>query len=210
MHALDRFLPEFHFHERHAIRVRAPTDAVFHAIWDVTLTEMPLVRALFWLRALPALLLGRRYRPAGNETKRAAPIPILRAALARNFVLLHETPNQEIAVGTIGRFWQAAGGTARIPDARAFESFQDPTYARAGMDFRLTSSSDRLDTHVTTETRIQIPDSRARRRFAVYWLFVYPGSAFIRILWLRAIKRRAERAYAAHLHAEQSHVAHLA
>jgi hypothetical protein len=32
----------------------------------------------------------------------------------------------------------------------------------------------------------------ARRRFALYWRIIYPGSAFIRRMWLQAIKRRAE------------------
>ena len=48
-------------------------------------------------------------------------------------------------------------------------------------------------TVVTTETRIATTDERARRRFARYWRLVHPGSALIRIDWLRAIRRRAER-----------------
>ena len=31
----------------------------------------------------------------------------------------------------------------------------------------------------------------ARRRFAAYWRVIYPGSAIIRRMWLRAIERRA-------------------
>ncbi len=45
---------------------------------------------------------------------------------------------------------------------------------------------------LTTETRVFATDSRARRRFAVYWRVIYPGSALIRRSWLDAIKRRAE------------------
>jgi len=37
-------------------------------------------------------------------------------------------------------------------------------------------------------------DARARRRFKVYWFFVHPGSALMRRMWLRAVKRRAEAA----------------
>jgi hypothetical protein len=32
------------------------------------------------------------------------------------------------------------------------------------------------------------------RQFAVYWRLIHPGSDIIRRMWLRAIKRRAERA----------------
>jgi hypothetical protein len=46
---------------------------------------------------------------------------------------------------------------------------------------------------LTTETRIQGTDERARRSFRRYWRLVMPGSAAIRRAWLRAIRKRAER-----------------
>src|SRR6266542_3350602 len=45
--ALDRFLPDYHFVERHAIRVRAPAYVVYRATREVTAAEMPLVPLLF-------------------------------------------------------------------------------------------------------------------------------------------------------------------
>jgi hypothetical protein len=45
--------------------------------------------------------------------------------------------------------------------------------------------------HVSTETRVFASSDRARRRFARYWRVIYPGSALIRRMWLRAIERRA-------------------
>ncbi|HXT21641.1 MAG TPA: hypothetical protein VN923_12895, partial [Thermoanaerobaculia bacterium] len=47
-------------------------------------------------------------------------------------------------------------------------------------------------TRVTTETRVFATDDHARRRFAAYWRTIYPGSALIRRMWLRAIRARAE------------------
>jgi hypothetical protein len=47
-------------------------------------------------------------------------------------------------------------------------------------------------TMVTTETRIYATDASARRRFALYWRTIYPGSSLLRYTWLRAIKRRSE------------------
>jgi hypothetical protein len=35
-------------------------------------------------------------------------------------------------------------------------------------------------------------DRAYRRVFAAYWRVIYPGSALIRRMWLRAVKRRAE------------------
>jgi hypothetical protein len=46
---------------------------------------------------------------------------------------------------------------------------------------------------VTTETRVIGTDETAARGFAAYWRLIYPGSALIRRMWLRAIKERAEQ-----------------
>jgi hypothetical protein len=46
-------------------------------------------------------------------------------------------------------------------------------------------------TLLTTETRIYATDSVSQRKFARYWSVVYPGSALIRRMWLRAIRKRS-------------------
>jgi hypothetical protein len=58
------------------------------------------------------------------------------------------------------------------------------------MNFRLEDEGETC--LVSTETRVQTTDASSRRRFAMYWFVIYPGSALIRRMWLRAIKRRAE------------------
>lgn len=45
---------------------------------------------------------------------------------------------------------------------------------------------------VSTDTRVYANDDSSRRRFAMYWRVIYPGSSLIRVMWLRAIQRRAE------------------
>jgi hypothetical protein len=47
-------------------------------------------------------------------------------------------------------------------------------------------------TRLVTETRVRATDAAAERRFAAYWRLIYPGSAFIRRMWLDAIRRKAE------------------
>jgi hypothetical protein len=44
---------------------------------------------------------------------------------------------------------------------------------------------------VSTETRVFATSPEASRRFAAYWRTIYPGSAIIRRMWLRAIRKRA-------------------
>ena len=59
------------------------------------------------------------------------------------------------------------------------------------MNFQLTESGTG-SCEVTTETRVHTTDASAGRRFARYWRVIYPGSALIRRMWLRAVRDRAE------------------
>jgi hypothetical protein len=59
------------------------------------------------------------------------------------------------------------------------------------MNFRIEDAGPTACT-LTTETRVYATDASTRRRFAGYWRVIYPGSALIRRMWLRAIARRAE------------------
>jgi hypothetical protein len=47
---------------------------------------------------------------------------------------------------------------------------------------------------LSTATRVHVFDPRTRRKFGFYWRLISLGSGFIRVLWLKAVKRRAERA----------------
>ena len=107
-------------------------------------------------------------------------------------MLLGEALERELVVGTVGQFWKATGGTVKIADAAAFVAFGRPDCAKAALNFRVDPGPGGLVT-LSTETRIAVPDVAARRKFAMYWRLIYPGSALIRRLWLGAIKRRAER-----------------
>ena len=72
-----------------------------------------------------------------------------------------------------------------------FRALAEPGYAKAVMNFRLEDEGGGW-TRLVTETRIVATDDHARRRFAAYWRTIYPGSALIRRMWLRAIRARAE------------------
>jgi len=45
---------------------------------------------------------------------------------------------------------------------------------------------------LSTETRIDAKTITAKIAFALYWLMIRAGSGFIRRMWLRAIRKRAE------------------
>ena len=183
---LDDFLPAYHFHEVHSIRVHAAPDRVFRAVKAVTAREIRLLGLLLGIRSLPARLLGKS-RPASGEDA-----PILNAMARSGFLLLAEEADGEMVLGTIGRFWKPAGNKpVKIADAQQFLAFEHPGYAKVAMNFRVEDEGPG-SSKVSTETRILATDPAARRKFALYWSVIHTGSALIRRMWLRAVKKRAE------------------
>ena len=180
---LDQFTPVYQFNEFHSILIPAPKERVYHAIKFVTADEILLFRTLTWI--------GRFGRP-GPESIMNAPErqPLLDVATKTSFLLLAEEPNREIVVGTVvvaPPEWRPS----RHPTPEDFKAFRKPGFALAAMNFFLEDAGPGACT-VTTETRVYATDMSARRRFAAYWRVIYPGSALIRRMWLRAIARRAE------------------
>jgi len=179
---LDDFLPVYDFREVHSTSCSAPPATVMRAARELTLRELPLLVVLMAIRSLPALARGRRLPVRGT---------IVGAFVRGGFVIL-EDAREELVAGAAGRFWQVSGGLARI-EAPQFCGFAEPGYAKAAFDLRVEPCNGR--TVLTTETRILATDEGARRNFGRYWRLIRPGSAAIRLAWLRAIRRRAERAH---------------
>lgn len=180
---IDRFAPRWQFHEVHATRVSVACSLAYRATHQVTAAEIALFRTLTWIRRL-----GR----PGPESLLDAPerIPLLEVATRSGFIWLADDRNREIVVGTVLR----PPPNSRMPGTPGqFEAVSGPGSIKAVMNFRFTADGpDRCG--ITTETRVTATGASARRRFALYWRAIYPGSAIIRRMWLRAVKRRAEGA----------------
>ena len=94
--------------------------------------------------------------------------PILDVATRSGFRYLADDPPHELVVGT----------------------FVAP-HTAATMNFLVTPDG-RGGSNLSTETRVFATTEPMRRRFAVYWRIIHPGSDIIRRSWLRAIKEHAE------------------
>jgi len=181
---LDRLLPDYDVHEVHSIRVRAQPLEIQRALSELTADEIWLFRALMTVRGLGA---------RGSDGSR----PLLETAQEGGFAILALEPGREVVLGVIGRFWQLRQRAIQpIRSPADFAAFAEPGFARAALNF-LIEPLDGGACRVTTETRVIATDARARRAFRAYWTLVHPGSAFIRRMWLRALRRRAESASAA-------------
>ena len=153
---------------------------------ELTPRELPLLVMLMAIRSLPALARGRRAPMRGT---------IVDAFRRGGFVILEDTPD-ELVLGAIGRFWRASGGMKHVEPDR-FRGFSDPGWAKVAFAFRVEQIDAR--TVLETETRVVATDHAARLKFGRYWRLIRPASGAIRIAWLRAIRRHAERAHAQRL-----------
>jgi hypothetical protein len=177
---LDEFAPAWQFHEVHTIRIAAPPARVFDAILRVRADEIFLFHTLTWIRR------GGRPQPPSilNAGTRE---PLIDVATRTTFVRLAEDAPRELVVGTVVI---APGGKRPLQTPHLFQTPLPPGFALGTMNFVVTPDGPNAS-RVSTETRVFASDPSARRRFAAYWRVIYPGSALIRRMWLRAIERRA-------------------
>lgn len=183
MTILDDVLPKHDFNEFHSTRVHAPPEAIYAAARQVTAREIRLFRVLTWIRS-PHI--GKAPESILAPPPDAAVIDV---ALRSGFQLLGEAPPHEIVFGMVqGR----APYANTQPTPQDFKDLHRPGYAKIAMNFHVSPASNGWST-LSTETRILATDATARRRFGRYWRVIHPGSALIRVMWLRAIKSRAER-----------------
>ncbi len=178
---LDRHLPTADVSEHHTLIVAAPPERVLAAARDLRCREVPLQFALMSLRGLPRLLRGRTV--LGLDSL------LLDELVRLGFVPLDERED-ELAYGVTGRFWSLDGGLRRIGPER-FAAFDEPGWAQAALAFSVAPHP--AGTLLSTETRVRATDPDSLRSFRRYWRLIYPGSAAIRLEWLRAIRRRAQR-----------------
>ena len=181
MSAIEEFAPVYEFSETHRILIRATRSRIYRSIKEVTPGEITLFRALTWIR---------RFGKARPESILNAPRdePILEVATRTGFLLLAEDLDRELVIGIVVI---SPGGVKRPVTPGQFKGLAIPGVAKAVMNFRIEDASEGA-CFVFTATRVHATDAAARRRFAPYWTVIRPGSGFIRRMWLRAIKRRAE------------------
>jgi hypothetical protein len=160
---------------------------VYQALKSVTAEEIVLFRTLTWLR---------RFGLPGPESILDPPahVPLLNVATRTSFLVLAEEPDREIVLGTLVAAppgWRPSGKPTPDGFRAFFVTTNHPGFAPAAMNFRIEDAGPAA-CMLTTETRVYATDTSTRRRFALYWRVIYPGSALIRRMWLRAIARRAE------------------
>jgi len=169
---IDQVMPSYDRREIHRRQTTASPPALWDAIHVLEARDLTLMRALMGIRTL-----GRRI-DSGDRT-------VLEGFERMGFRQVAEDPGRELVIAGIGQFWKPSGGLRKVTSREQFLAFEEPGYAKAAFNFRIT------DEEISTETRIAGTDPQSKRLFGLYWLLIRPGSGLIRREWLRALDRRA-------------------
>jgi len=181
---LDRFLPDPEVDEFHSIGVRAPVAITYEAAKEMDIQASPLVRAIFALRAIPALLAGEPFRPEGSQG-------IVQETLGIGWGVLAEVPGREIVIGACTQPWHQDVTFHALPPEE-FAAFSEPGYVKIVWSLAAEPVDDDASVFVT-RTRVVATDQESRRRFRLYWAPMSAGIILIRYGGLPLVKREAER-----------------
>lgn len=186
---LRNFLPKAEFTGEVSIVIHAPPEAISSAIRRVALSDMPLANWLGQLRYLPRKLAGKDEAPKQVTTQ-----PFIKFLQDEGGnIVLAEVPNRELIFGAIGKFHQFTDQSfVPLHTPQDFIEFSDPDYQKLAMSFVITPLSDGTAARLSLIHGTHALSDRARRNFALYWLFIKPGGNFVSWCMLRAIKALAE------------------
>ena len=171
MSLIDQFLPRFQFHEKHQLLTRADPAAMLDAALRPEVSDDPWTRRFIQLRELPDRVWGALGGSSGLRHRPAFGI--------HNFTPLGRNGDQEVAMGLVGKFWQADYGAVAIAGPEAFAKYPDLGVAKLVLNFS-TEAADDGRTWLRTETRVFCNDRASLRRFTPYWWLIRPVSGLIR------------------------------
>lgn len=180
---IDEFLPTWDFREQHSRLIQAPASQVRAALLAITPRELPLSGVMLAMRLAPRLLAARRWPKGLDRSWRETLVDFGFIELANE--------EDEIVLGAIGQFWRLREEMVPISDVRVFVRFDKPAFAKGVINFRIINEGDSV--RLTTETRVQATDDRARRSFRPYWVPVRAIGGLMRMEMLWAVDRRVQR-----------------
>jgi hypothetical protein len=148
--------------------VDATPAATFAAAKSLDLLQVrtPLLSASFWLRGLPAKLLGRA------EPAPRGPLTLDDDLGLPGWMKLGEHPGREVAFGAVGDFWHPViRWNLEVPPA-GFATFDEPGWGKIACSYSVAHYG--RQSLLTYECRTTITDDQSRARFIRYWWLVRP------------------------------------
>jgi hypothetical protein len=192
----DDFLPIYDVSDAVATVADADRESAWRALVDVDLLklgrEAPVVGMLGALRMLPEVVghLLHGERPAKPpESMRLQDLPTI-PMNEGGWILLGERPDEELALGLVGKFWRPVIEFARITSADEFREFDEPGFAKTVYDLSVRELGANR-TLLSGLMRTATTDDHARRWFRRYWTFGVGSGAHLLVGALLESARRA-------------------
>jgi hypothetical protein len=178
---LDRFIPHPNAGSRHEITVHAPADLVLRTARDFDIQSIPMIRAIFWLRAK---MLGARE----SALPQAGLVEVMQGL---GWGCLAEERDHFFVAGAACQPWLADVVFSPIAPER-FAHYAEPDQVKIAWTLEAESLGPALS-RFATETRVAATDEQARIKFRRYWRVFGIGIVMIRKLLLPVLRREAER-----------------
>jgi len=183
---LERFMPVWDVRERFELEVDAPAELVLRIACEFDMQSLPLVRAVFRLRAV---LMGA----AASAPRR--PQGILAETQSLGWGTLAHEQGRWIACGARCQPWLADVRFCAIPPGD-FAGYAEPDQVKIGWTIEVQPLGP-ARSRLVQETRASATDDVARAKFRRYWRWARFGIVSSRLLLLPAVRRVAERQWRA-------------
>ena len=183
---LDRFIPEPDIHERFETTVCAPATVVLDAAARFDMQSLTSVRTIIRLREW--FMRSARHAPR-------PPQGLLEETRKLGWGLLAEEPGRLVACGARCQPWLADVKFVAIPP-QDFARYAEPGVVKIAWSLEAIETAPNV-TRLAQETRAVATDAVARAKFLRYWRWARFGIVAIRLLMLPAVRREAERRWAA-------------
>jgi hypothetical protein len=179
---LDQFIPRPDVRKRHETTVQAPAWLVYEVACNFDMQSIPIVRALFWLRAR---MLGSI--PGGARQSQGIVAETLQLGWGR----LAEEPGRFFIAGATCQPWQADVTFSPLAPEQC-AAYGEPDRVKIVWTLEAEALGPEL-ARFASETRAVATDDRARARFRRYWRTFGIGILMIRWLLLPAVRHQAEQ-----------------
>jgi len=183
---LDRFIPEPDIHERFETTVRAPAAVVLDAAVRFDMQSLTSVRTIIRLR--------ERFLHSAPHAPRP-PQGLLEETRKLGWGTLAEEPDRLVVCGARCQPWLADVKFVAIPP-QDFARYAEPGVVKIAWSLETIETAPNV-TRLAQETRAVATDDAARAKFMRYWRWARFGIVAIRLLMLPAVRREAERRWAA-------------
>ncbi len=149
--------------------VEATPEATFAAARELDLLEIhtPLLDASFWVRGLPAKILGRPEPPPPEKLTLDGDLGL------PGWMVLDESPGREIVFGAIGVFWTPTIRWNTEVKPHEFAEFDEPGWGKIACNYSSLSYGEHR-TLLTYECRTVTTDAESQRLFKRYWWLIRP------------------------------------